>query len=99
MDREHVKGFAEKTKGAVKEGAGKVSGDKTLQNEGKRLFRILGNRAAFGQQFGMNPHGANRPAQIVARPQQELAHLGIGAALRHRWSRGRHDEITLTRRG
>ena len=35
MDREHVKGFAEKTKGAVKEGAGKVSGDKTLQNEGK----------------------------------------------------------------
>jgi uncharacterized protein YjbJ (UPF0337 family) len=35
MDREHVKGFAEKTKGALKEGAGKVSGDKKLQNEGK----------------------------------------------------------------
>ena len=35
MDREHVKGFAEKTKGAIKEGAGKVSGDKDLQNEGK----------------------------------------------------------------
>jgi uncharacterized protein YjbJ (UPF0337 family) len=35
MDREHVKGFADKAKGAVKEGAGKVSGDKNLQNEGK----------------------------------------------------------------
>jgi len=35
MDREHVKGFAEKTKGAIKEGAGKVSGDKKLEAEGK----------------------------------------------------------------
>ena len=35
MDREHVKGVADKAKGAVKEGAGKVSGDKELQNEGK----------------------------------------------------------------
>ena len=35
MDREHVKGFAEKTKGAVKQGAGKVSGDKDMEHEGK----------------------------------------------------------------
>jgi len=35
MDREHVKGVADKAKGAVKEGAGKVSGDKELQNQGK----------------------------------------------------------------
>ena len=35
MDREHVKGAADKAKGAVKEGAGKVSGDKKLENEGK----------------------------------------------------------------
>lgn len=35
MDREHVKGAADKAKGAVKEGAGKVSGDKDLENEGK----------------------------------------------------------------
>lgn len=27
MDREHVKGFAEKTKGTIKQGAGKVSGN------------------------------------------------------------------------
>jgi uncharacterized protein YjbJ (UPF0337 family) len=35
MDREHVKGFAEKTKGAIKEGAGKLSGDKDMEREGK----------------------------------------------------------------
>jgi uncharacterized protein YjbJ (UPF0337 family) len=35
MDREHVKGVAEKTKGAVKDAAGKMTGDKKLQAEGK----------------------------------------------------------------
>ena len=28
MDREHVKGAADKVKGAIKEGAGKLTGDK-----------------------------------------------------------------------
>ena len=35
MDREHAKGWAEKAKGTVKETAGKVTGDKKLQTEGK----------------------------------------------------------------
>lgn len=35
MDREHVKGVADKAKGSIKEGAGKVVGDKDLQMEGK----------------------------------------------------------------
>ena len=35
MDREHVKGAADKAKGAVKETAGKVLGDKELETEGK----------------------------------------------------------------
>jgi uncharacterized protein YjbJ (UPF0337 family) len=35
MDREHVKGTADKAKGAIKEGAGKLSGDKSLEAEGK----------------------------------------------------------------
>jgi uncharacterized protein YjbJ (UPF0337 family) len=35
MDREHVKGVADKVKGAVKDAAGKVTGDKKLQTEGK----------------------------------------------------------------
>ena len=35
MDREHVKGAADKAKGAVKDAAGKVTGDAKLQAEGK----------------------------------------------------------------
>jgi uncharacterized protein YjbJ (UPF0337 family) len=35
MDREHVKGTADKAKGAIKDTAGKVTGDKKLQAEGK----------------------------------------------------------------
>ena len=35
MDREHVKGAADKVKGAVKDTAGKITGDKELQREGK----------------------------------------------------------------
>ncbi len=35
MDREHVKGTIDKAKGAVKDAAGKVTGDTKLQAEGK----------------------------------------------------------------
>jgi uncharacterized protein YjbJ (UPF0337 family) len=35
MDREHVRGAADKAKGAIKEAAGKVSGDKELESEGR----------------------------------------------------------------
>jgi uncharacterized protein YjbJ (UPF0337 family) len=35
MDREHVKGAADKAKGAIKEGAGKLTGDKEMEAEGK----------------------------------------------------------------
>jgi uncharacterized protein YjbJ (UPF0337 family) len=35
MDKEHVKGAYKKTKGAVKEGIGKMTGDKKRQAEGK----------------------------------------------------------------
>ena len=35
MDREHVKGTADKAKGAIKDAAGKLTGDKELQTEGK----------------------------------------------------------------
>jgi uncharacterized protein YjbJ (UPF0337 family) len=34
MDREHVKGAADKAKGAIKDTAGKLMGDKKLQSEG-----------------------------------------------------------------
>jgi uncharacterized protein YjbJ (UPF0337 family) len=35
MDREHIKGAADKAKGAIKDTAGKLTGDKKLQAEGK----------------------------------------------------------------
>lgn len=35
MDREHVKGAADKAEGAIKDAAGKLTGDKKLQAEGK----------------------------------------------------------------
>jgi uncharacterized protein YjbJ (UPF0337 family) len=35
MDREHVKGAAEKVKGSVKDAVGKITGDERLQTEGK----------------------------------------------------------------
>jgi uncharacterized protein YjbJ (UPF0337 family) len=35
MDREHLKGAADKTKGTMKDAAGKMMGDKKLQAEGK----------------------------------------------------------------
>ncbi len=35
MDKEHVKGAADKAKGAVKDAAGKMMGDKKMQTEGK----------------------------------------------------------------
>jgi uncharacterized protein YjbJ (UPF0337 family) len=35
MDKEHVKGAADKVKGAVKDAAGKMTGDQKMQAEGK----------------------------------------------------------------
>jgi uncharacterized protein YjbJ (UPF0337 family) len=35
MDKDRIKGSAEQAKGAVKEAAGKLFGDKKLENEGK----------------------------------------------------------------
>jgi uncharacterized protein YjbJ (UPF0337 family) len=35
MDREHIKGAADKAKGTIKDTAGKLTGDKELQSEGK----------------------------------------------------------------
>jgi uncharacterized protein YjbJ (UPF0337 family) len=35
VDHEHIKGAADKAKGAIKDTAGKLTGDKKLQSEGK----------------------------------------------------------------
>jgi uncharacterized protein YjbJ (UPF0337 family) len=42
MDKEHVKGAADKVKGAVKDAAGKLTGDDKLRAEGK-FDKLKGN--------------------------------------------------------
>ena len=42
MDREHIKGTAEKAKGTIKDTAGKITGDKKLQTKGK-LDKVKGS--------------------------------------------------------
>jgi uncharacterized protein YjbJ (UPF0337 family) len=48
VDKQHVKGAADKAKGAVKDAVGKIIGDKEMQAEGK-LDKAKGNiRQAVG---------------------------------------------------
>jgi uncharacterized protein YjbJ (UPF0337 family) len=53
MDREHIKGTAEKAKGAIKDTAGKVTGDKKLQSEGK-LDKAKGSAHSCRQREGIS---------------------------------------------
>jgi uncharacterized protein YjbJ (UPF0337 family) len=48
MDKEHVKGAADKAKGAIKDAAGKLTGDKELQAEGKMDKAKGAARSAVG---------------------------------------------------
>jgi predicted nucleotide-binding protein (sugar kinase/HSP70/actin superfamily) len=50
MDREHIKGTAEKAKGSIKDTAGKVIGDKKLQSEGK-LDKAKGSGPQCGRRY------------------------------------------------
>ena len=48
MDKQHIKGAADKAKGVVKDAAGKLTGDKQMQAEGK-LDKAKGKaRSAVG---------------------------------------------------
>ncbi len=46
MDKEHLKSAADKASGAVKEAAGKVTGDKRLEAEGK-VDKVKGDARQF----------------------------------------------------
>lgn len=48
MDKEHIKGAAEKVSGAVKDAAGKVTGNEKLQAEGKAEKASGAARQAVG---------------------------------------------------
>ena len=46
MDKEHVKGAADKSSGAIKEGVGKATDDKSMQAKGK-LDKAKGEAREF----------------------------------------------------
>jgi uncharacterized protein YjbJ (UPF0337 family) len=46
MDKEHIKGAADKASGAMKEGVGKAVGDKSMQAKGK-LDKAKGEAREF----------------------------------------------------
>jgi len=62
--KSHVKGFADKAKGAIKEGAGKLTGDKQLESEGK-LDKAKG--AAHNVAAGWRRSGGMSAAASTAR--------------------------------
>ena len=64
MDREHVKGAADKAKGAIKDAAGKVTGDKELQTEGK-LDKAKGDAHNTGRRF----EGCSSQGQRIKKKQ------------------------------
>ncbi len=59
MDKEHVKGAADKAKGAVKDAAGKMMDDKKLQAEGKMDKAKGSARDALGDDKDAAKHVRN----------------------------------------
>jgi uncharacterized protein YjbJ (UPF0337 family) len=71
MDREHIKGATDKAKGAIKETAGKMTGDERLRAEGK-LDKAKG--AAHKAAGDIKESG--RQMKEEERPMREPAHHG-----------------------
>jgi uncharacterized protein YjbJ (UPF0337 family) len=60
MDRDHLKAATEKTKGAIKETAGKVTGDEKLQAKGKADKAKGAARKVAGNLKEAARHGSER---------------------------------------
>ena len=73
MDREHIKGATDKAKGAIKETAGKMTGDEKLRAEGK-LDRAKG--AAQKVAGDMKEATHQRPREPMQQSPREAAHQG-----------------------
>jgi uncharacterized protein YjbJ (UPF0337 family) len=71
MDREHIKGAADKAKGDIKETAGKMTGDEKLRAEGK-LDRAKG--AAQKVAGDMKEATHQRPREPMQQSPREAAH-------------------------
>jgi uncharacterized protein YjbJ (UPF0337 family) len=59
MDKEHMKGAADKTSGAIKEGVGKAAGDKSMQAKGK-LDKAKGEAREFAGDVKDAMRGKNK---------------------------------------
>ena len=87
MDREHIKGAVDKAKGAIKETAGKMTGDEKLRAEGKidrakgAAHKAAGDVKEAVRQGSMH-QGPAHPGQTHQSPahhgstQQSPAHQG-----------------------
>jgi uncharacterized protein YjbJ (UPF0337 family) len=60
MDKEHVKGAADKAKGAIKDAAGKIRGDKEMQAEGKMDKAKGAVRSAVGDAKDAVKHATDK---------------------------------------
>jgi uncharacterized protein YjbJ (UPF0337 family) len=60
MDKEHIKGAADKAKGAIKDAAGKLMDDKELQAEGKMDKAKGAAREALGDVKDAVRHSTDR---------------------------------------
>lgn len=68
MDKEHIKGAAQKAKGAVKDAAGRATGTKKLQAEGK-ADKVAG---AAHQAAGNVKDAARKAADSLKRWRRTL---------------------------
>ena len=76
MDREHIKGAADKAKGAIKETAGKMTGDERLRAEGKldkakgAAHKAAGDMKEAARQGSMR-QGPAQPGQTHQSPAHQ----------------------------
>jgi uncharacterized protein YjbJ (UPF0337 family) len=80
MDREHIKGATDKAKGAIKETAGKMTGDEKLRAEGK-LDRAKG--AAHKVAGDMKEATHQGPREAAHQGPREPAHQSPREATHH----------------
>ena len=69
MDKDRIKGSAQQAKGAVKEVAGKITGDAKLEAEGKSdtvAGKVQNAVGGLGLPFAVNRHQAKAPKRFGA---------------------------------
>jgi uncharacterized protein YjbJ (UPF0337 family) len=82
MDREHIKGAADKAKGAIKETAGKMTGDEKLRAEGKldkakgAAHKAAGDMKEAARQGSMHQGPAHPGQTHQGQTHQSPAHQG-----------------------